>query len=387
MTETETLFQERANRFSTAANLQEPDRVPVMSLIETYAIAYANSTVNECLESHEKEFEIYGKVFKDIYFDGTTNFGINRAMNVYTALGSNAYFISQDSSTLQHDEDCPMTVEDYPAFIRNPEQFTTNELFKRKYPNLSLPYPQNKEALKKAAFEVAGFGKKMGDGALYLKQMGIPLTTSVMSIAPLDMIFDYYRGFAGMMLDMRRVPEMLAEAADALVDTAIMNATHGASQLAPFPWVFTPLHCPYFIGPQKFGELFWPSYKKFLMAIHERGGKVFAFLEGNWEKYYEFLQELPKGLLIASLEADDIIEAKKKIGNTVTLSGGMPINKLKYSTEQECIDYAKNIVDHCAPGGGYIFTTNLCLVSGGDVNSANYRAVNNFVHEYGQYKK
>lgn len=383
----EILYQERVKRFVTTANHQEPDRVPVLSLVETFAISYANSSINECLESHEKEFEVYAKPYEDIYFDGASTFGMNRAMKVQSALGSNAYFISRDGTTLQHEEMCPMNVEEYDEFIKNPIKYTDNVLFKRKYPNLNKPYPQNKEVLKAAAFEAANFGKKMADGAIYLKEkLGIPVTTNNASIVPLDLIFDFYRGFIPTITDLRRIPDKVKEATEVLGDFSLGIATGGAAQLSPFPWIFTPLHIPTFLGPKKFAEFYWPSYKKMLMAIHERGGKVCAYLEGHWENYYEYLQELPKSFLIALIEGDDIIEAKKKIGDTITLAGGMSLDKLKCGSKQECIDYAKNIVDHCAPGGGFIFTTNMSLLSGGDVNPENLQAVNEFVHEYGLYK-
>lgn len=386
MNENEKLFQERVNRFVTTINHQEPDRVPVLSTVETYAIAYANATIQECMESPEKEFAIYRKVFEDIYFDGANGFGMNRAMKLYEVLGRNAYFISEDGSTLQHDEVNPMTSEDYDEFIADYKKFTDNVFFKRKYPFLSKPYPENKEALKAAAFEAANFGKKLGDGALYLKEMGIPSFTAQMCISPLDILFDYYRGFKGTILDMRRYPEKVKAATEALVDFCIGISTGGADKMEAFPLVFTPLHIPTYLGPKNFGEFYWPYYKKVLMAIHQRGGKVFAYLEGLWENYYEFLQELPKDFLVGSLESDDIVKAKKAIGNTITIAGGMPLSKLKYGTKQECIDHAKYIVDQCAPGGGFIFTTNLVPLSGGDLNPENLKAVNEFVHEYGQYK-
>ena len=387
MTEKDQLFQERVNRFVTTTNHQEPDRVPILSLVETWAVSYANATINDCLQSHETEFEIFSKAFRDIYFDGTLGYGINRAMKVYQPLGVNSYFISDDGSTLQHSEVALMREDEYDQFLENPMSYTYNTLFPRKYPNLSKPYPENKEALKAAALEFAAFGQKMEGGAIYAKEkLGLPVTASGYVISPMDIMFDYYRGFVGTMTDMRRQPEKLKAAIESFVDFTIGLATRGAEKMDPFPWVFTPLHIPTFLGPKKFGEFYWPSYKKLLLALHERGVKVFAYLEGNWENYYEFLQELPKSFFIGNFEDDDVFKAKKLLGDRITISGGMTLNKLKYGTKQECIDYAKKLVDHCAPGGGYIFSTDLVLLSKGDVNVENLIAVNDFVHEYGVYK-
>ena len=151
MNEKEQMYDKRVERFVKTVNHEEPDRVPVLSLVETMAIAYAGATIEDCLKSHQNEFEIYGKLFKDVYFDGTLGFGLNRAMKVYSALGVNAYFVSEDGTTLQHGEISPMSDDEYDDFIKDPIKFAENVLFKRKYPNLNLPYPQNKEAIKNAA--------------------------------------------------------------------------------------------------------------------------------------------------------------------------------------------------------------------------------------------
>lgn len=381
------LYDERVKRLVTTANHQEPDRVPILSTIETWAISYANSTIEECLESHEKEFEVFAKPFGDIYFDGTLGFTINRAMKLYSKLGSNAYFVSQDGTTLQHQEIAPMQADEYDEFIEDPLKFTCNTIFKRKYPELSKPYPQNKQALKAAALELADFGLKMQKGAAYLKEKhGVPVTAGNYVIAPLDILFDYFRGFVGTITDLRRNPDKVKAATEKLADFCIGLATQGASKMEPFPWVFTPLHMPNYLGPKHFGEFYWPPYKKLLLALHERGAKVYAFLEGNWEQYYEFLQELPKSFLIGAFEKDDIFKAKKILGDRITIAGGMSLNMLRFGTKQECIEHAKKVVDMCAPGGGFIFGTNLVLLSKGDVNVENYKAVNEFVHNYGVYR-
>ncbi|UWG99113.1 hypothetical protein LPY66_10155 [Dehalobacter sp. DCM] len=385
--DTANMYEERVKRFVTTTNHQEPDRVPILSNIETWAVSYAESTITECLESHEKEIEVFAKPFGDIYFDGTLGFTLNRAMKLYSKLGSNAYFVSQDGTTLQHSEISPMQASDYDAFIDDPLMFTYNTIFKKKYPELSKPYPENKQALKAAALELADFGLKMQKGVAYLKEThGVPVTAGNYVISPLDMIFDYYRGFGGTLTDLRRYPDKVKAATEKLVDFCIGLAIGGASKLEPFPWVFTPLHIPNYLSAKQFGEFYWPFYKRVLLALHEKGAKVYAFLEGNWENFYDYLLELPKNFLIGAMEKDDIFRAKKIIGDTITIAGGMSLNLLRYGTKEECIDHAKKVIDVCAPGGGYIFGTNLVMLSKGDVNVENLKAVNEFVHNYGIYK-
>jgi uroporphyrinogen-III decarboxylase len=122
-----------------------------------------------------------------------------------------------------------------------------------------------------------------------------------------------------------------------------------------------------------------------LLRVKELGTQTFVFMEGSWEPYYDFLNELPANCMIGNLEADDPIEAKKLIGDKITIAGGVPLNLLRYGTKQQCLEHAKRIIDACAPGGGFIFTTDKALLSAGDVKIENLIAVNEFVHEYGVY--
>ena len=43
------------------------------------------------------------------------------------------------------------------------------------------------------------------------------------------------------------------------------------------------------------------------------------------------------------------------------------------------------VYDECAPGGGFIFTTDKSLLSTDDCNPENLKAVNAFAHAYGRY--
>ena len=51
-------YEERVNRFQTTINHQEPDKVPILSMIGTYAIQYAGGTVQEMAEQKRKKLNI-----------------------------------------------------------------------------------------------------------------------------------------------------------------------------------------------------------------------------------------------------------------------------------------------------------------------------------------
>jgi uroporphyrinogen-III decarboxylase len=60
----------------------------------------------------------------------------------------------------------------------------------------------------------------------------------------------------------------------------------------------------------------------------------------------------------------------------------MPLDMLAFATKEECTQYAKKILDDCAPGGGYIFATDKPLLSLSDAKPENLKAVLDLVKEY-----
>lgn len=386
MRDIKSMYKERVEIFKTTSELKVPRRVPVLGNIETYALAYSNTKLVDALNNHDIELKAYEKPYQDIYVDGAMIIGNNKAFKFYDVLGNNAHFISSDGMTMQHKELVFMSDGEYELLINNPEDYIDNVFLKRKYSAFAQGYENAKETIKNAVPEMFSQWEKLGKGSEIMKnKYGIPVVADSIIFAQLDVLLDFIRGFIPLTMDLRRNPCLVKEACEAITDMVYRAGVGDNETFDDFPWCFTPLHMPTFLSPKQFGDLYWPSYKKILLKMHKKGKKVYAFLEGDWGKFYEFLQELPKGLLIGGFEKDDVIEAKKKVGDTVVISGGMKLDILKYSSKQECIDYAKRLIDECAPGGGYIFTTNMALITGSDINVENLIAVNEYVRDNAFY--
>ena len=127
--------------------------------------------------------------------------------------------------------------------------------------------------------------------------------------------------------------------------------------------------------------------KRCIDSAYSCGTKYICFMEGVWTQHYDLFEDLPKGVYIAALEGDDIIEFKKRFGDKIAVAGGIKQGMLKYSSVEECNEYVKKVFDACAPGGGFIFTLDKAIVDSSDVNAETMRAVNEFAHEYGKYQE
>jgi uroporphyrinogen-III decarboxylase len=146
------------------------------------------------------------------------------------------------------------------------------------------------------------------------------------------------------------------------------------------------MHLPQFLSPKDFERVYWPSFIKLANYFTNKGYVIRYYFESNYEHLYDYLQELPKGQIVGLFEDDDLRKAKKFLGNNMAIAGGMPTSLLYLGSTQECIDYAKALIDDLAPGGGYIFAMNKIMLSPTDGRAENLKAVTEFAHEYGVYK-
>ena len=385
----EQLYQERVNRILTTTNHQEPDRVPVLTMFGTWAISYSNMTVKDLEDDPEKELEAFCKPHEAIYSDATYTNGLAFDAKSARIIGSDSHFISRDGSTVQHKEAVKMEDDEYPELINNPMEFIFNKVVPRKATKLAQSPEENLQVLR----ELLEHWKVKSDvQARLLNELkvryGLPVITGSFAYPSMDIIFDYLRGFRGISIDMRRRPEELQAAIEAtqIFSDAILGIPDHTEKVPEFPFYATMHHVPTFLSPKQFGKFFWPTYEKMLLKIHKLGGKIIMFLEGEWDNKYEFLNSLPKNFAIGICEGDDIFKLKKLVGDNMTLVGGMSLELLKYGTKEQCVEYAKKVVDECAPGGGYIFSSSRELLSPGDLKVENLIAVNDYVHNYAVYK-
>ena len=117
------------------------------------------------------------------------------------------------------------------------------------------------------------------------------------------------------------------------------------------------------------------------------GYTVGVFMEGNWEPYYELLQELPDndGKLVCLQENGDCKKFKEKLGNKLCVCGGIPISLLAFGSEEEVKDCVKRMIDDCAADGGFMISTDKGILTLGDAKPENIKAMIEAVKMYGTY--
>jgi uroporphyrinogen-III decarboxylase len=218
------------------------------------------------------------------------------------------------------------------------------------------------------------FAQKLAEK--HQRSLACPMVGS--ATAPFDFIGDNLRSFTDCLIDIKRQPSKVLEALDVITDMLIKDLDKLPKPAPKGARVFSALHMPTFMSTKDFEKFWWPSFLKLSKAIVERGYIHLMFCEDNWNRFVDYLQDLPKGCII-NFEYMDPKLAKDKLGKDHILAGFFPLNSFAKKSPAECIDEAKAVLDIMAPGGNYMFRTDKAPILKSDINIESYKAVVDYV--------
>ena len=382
------LYNERVQMFKDVTEHKPTKKVPVFAMSDTWCLPYYGTTMSEALKDPKLEHAAYVKGICDFDYDASCFVGISTPMNFAYSLGGGMYSKDQEHIQIQTGISENMSSEEYDQLIEDPYNFIQNTILERKF---SLFRTKSSAAmffkLTKSLISLGVWAGNKNKAMEDFKQnYGMPVLNDFPAMVSTDIIFDGLRDFKGISMDIRRCPEKVAAASMALTDEicipSILYAC-GEPRDDAYPQIYT--HLPPWISPKQFEQIYWPSFKKYTDAFHDRGYKMVIFFEKNWSRLYGFIRDLQKDFIIACFEDDDPVTAKKEVGDVVTFCGGLPTDVLKYGTPESCVEYTKKVFDDMAPGGSFIFSPNKVLLSENDAMPENLKAVTSFAKEYGKY--
>jgi hypothetical protein len=237
-------------------------------------------------------------------------------------------------------------------------------------------YKAGQVALKRIS-AVASFKEEM-------QALGFPLSCGTTTIVPFDLLSDTLRGMRGLMLDMYRQPERVLAAIDKFLPMLIGMAVSGA-RASGNPRVFIPLHrgADGFMSPKQFETFYWPSLKKFILALVDAGLTPCIFFEGNYTSRLEYLTELPKGKTLGQFDSTDPVKAKEVLGSTMCIAGMMPVSLLQIGSPEKIKGYAKQLIDIVGKDGGFIMGPGSAM---DECDPERVKVWINFTREYGVYR-
>jgi uroporphyrinogen-III decarboxylase len=220
----------------------------------------------------------------------------------------------------------------------------------------------------------------------YIRAHGYPsLFGGIMAGAPFDNFADALRGTHGIVMDMYRQPEKLHEAMDfqlkLTIETSIKNCPMTAS-----PMCMMPLHKgdDTFMSDKQFEEFYWPTLRAVFLAMIEEGLVPMPFAEGRYTNRLKQINDTPKSGVVWWFDQTDMAKAKKTIGDICCIVGNVPTSIIMTGTVQQVKDRCRQLIEDCAPGGGYILGGGASIDNG---KIENLQAMMDAAKEYGVYKK
>ncbi len=377
------LREERRQNLIDALSFKEPKKIPVGAEILTWPFSYAGVKIDDVMDNPEKAAKAYLKVFDDIEFDflwGGIGQPFPHPLRVYQALGGTNYGIADDGVLIQHRQALLefMSVEEYPELIADPAKFNQKR-FKKLFKSLQLPRDEAYEKVKEALIAYKTHVKVTEMVGKGLENKGIVQLTGapLVFLSPITLIFDNYRGMRNTLLDLRRQPDLLRQACEALLNDIRKNVAMFDPKdfTEPHPLAMTVYHAECFLSPEQFDEFFFNPFMELFMPFMEAGLKFFIKGEGRFLNTIDRYRKLPKGSCVFMLEEDDPFEMYKALGDWQVLGTGITADLLKMGTVQQCVDFVKRCFDEFAPGGGFIFLQNKPLLCGADAKIENIMAV------------
>ena len=287
---------------------------------------------------------------------------------------------------MQHPESHCMEEDEYPELIKDPYGFISGtivpRLLKRMGQRPERAWMTFYKAMKAQDDMNARFGAIFNQVSQKYGFYRVPGKYNGKCVCPIDQMTSQMRGFTGMLSDVKRRPELVREAAEAMLPLILKRAEPAARD--PKGTVFMPLHMASYMRPKEFETIYWPTFYKLLHGMAEKGHSCYCFCESNWERYVDFLQELPQFTRL-HFEYGDPKKIKDKLGDKFILTGFYPLTLLRTGTREQCVDKAKELLDILAPGGNYYFDFDKGILTLGDIVPENLYAVIDYIVENSAY--
>lgn len=387
MTEIKALQQERISIYHDVFDNKIPKRVPVNIGLPFEVVAqFGELNLVEAQWNPERIEEAAEKMCQAVYSDVCVFMGSFRFPSFYQALDSQS-FVMASNGFIQHPEVVGMLPEDYDYLIEKPYDCILERVLPRQYKAFNLDDPVNTViSFAKSILAYKNDFMQAGKiiGKLTEKHGYYPgsLFAGGFTEAPFDFLADQLRSFKGISVDVRRMPEKVAEACEALYPIVFKKGL--PTNISKYAPVFIPLHMPTFMREKDFAKLYWPTFKRLVDEYASLGVHCNIFCEDDWTRYLDYLQDLPTDTVMM-FEYGDPKLIKEKLGDKHIITGLYPLMNLKTKSKEECVDEAKRYIDILAPGGKYIFNFDKNPLLLDDINIENLCAVAETVRDYGVY--
>lgn len=372
-----TEYEKKLKLFRDNVDMKHTDRIPYLSNAFTWKIHDSEFHMQEAVRDSQKMTKLQCDFHERYDFDAYMDLGARNPVRVLDALGNSYYEITDVGiNVVDH---VLMEPEEYAEYAKNPAMFSWTRLMKRKFPEVTG------KNLQAALLEFLGHANfSMGVGQKFVEEYHCPSVYGGANVVipPYEYFFQTTRGIKNMGRDVRKYKDQLLAAIEAQMQQSVLpGLQHALSQDSSMYVCDTYMAIIGYgiLSPKQFGEIYWPTVQTVLDLVGKAGKTMYIFCEGEMLRYVDYFRDIPKGRIVLHVENDDIFEVRRQLPN-ICLAGGMKTELLGNATPEECVAYAKKLIDEL--GDGYIFSENKMLSFKNDAKRENLLAVRNFVKEY-----
>ena len=406
------LVEERERRITNAIHLKPTDRVPIICGMGYFPAKYAGIPSSAAYYDYNAWFAAYKKTLRDFHADliYPQPFIPGKALEILNPKQTRwpGYGVDPCKGH-QAIEVETMKAEDYDAYLADPSDYMFRIHLSRASENLAglatLPklsslsgsggaqmlamaftspeMTHTIETLQKVGREMRLWQKRIAKFNQMMLDMGFPQYFQGGALPPFDIVSHSMRGMAGTMMDMFRQPDKLLEACDKILQQTLERPMPRPNKFGNIRFFMTNTRgSDDFMSKKQFDKFYWPTMKRLIEALIERGATPCMFFEGNFTSRLEYLLELPKGKMLARFDTTDFVKAKEVLNGHMCIQGNVPSSLLQTGTVQDVKDYCKKLIDTVGKNGGFILSPRS---STDEVKPANLKAMIDFTHEYGVY--
>ena len=408
------LRKEREKRIMDAIQLKPTDRVPVISSMGYFPAKYAGIPCSAAYYDFDAWYDAYQKALRDFQPDTIfpQPFTPGKALEIlapktmrWPGHGVDPY---QGHQAIEVDN---MKADEYDLYMSDPSDYMFRIFMSRSSDNMeglallprlsdmgggpmgiqmlarALGEPKVAKSfriLQQAGREFKKWNRKIAKFNTMVLDMGFPQYFQGAAMPPFDVLSHSMRGMTGTMMDMFRQPDKLMEACEFILKKTLERPLPEPSENGYTRIFMTNTRgSDDFLSMKQFQTFYWPTFKKLVMALIDRGHTPCIFFEGKFTSRLEYLLEFPRGSMLARFDTTDIFRAKDVLKDHICIEGNVPSSLLQVGTVQGVKDHCKKLIDYCGKGGGYILSPRS---STDEVKPENLKAMIKFTKEYGVYK-
>jgi uroporphyrinogen-III decarboxylase len=409
-------YKERVQRMIDALNVKEPDRVPVFlnpGSIPAYEYGLNYHAVSYDYDKIVKSWDSFNEKYADDLdtFSLPTGIFPGKVLDIidYKLYNWPGHGLPDNAKGFQFNEGEYMKDFEYEAFLNDPSDFWLRtylprissifEPFKMMKPLthiIELPMTDfnflAKPEVQASLQSLIDAGKEYGKFAQAARSIapkaianGYPLIASSYCKAPFDTLGDTLRGTKGIMTDMYRKPEKVLAAVERITELTIETTIRGAEMMKAMMIVF-PLHkgADGWMSQKQFETFYWPSLRKVIQSLNNEGFIVQLFAEGSFNSRLDSVNEFPRGFVTWRFDQTDMKLAKKALGKDCCIWGNLSTSLLVTGTAEQVKKRCRELIEDCAPGGGYILTAGAFA---DEMKLENLKAMVQTAREFGVYSK